>query len=106
MDGIACVHVAKETCEWCDHQHDIVTVSKSLLPPSALLITTPPNFNLFTKVCVSYVHDTYVLHDDDPKKVESCRSSRFGVLIAKIIHYNIVHCVGVFCNYELMDGHV
>jgi hypothetical protein len=49
MDRIACVHVAKETCKWCDHKHDTITVSKSLLQTSALLITPTPNFNLFTK---------------------------------------------------------
>ena len=52
-----------------------------------------------------YIYIWCVIPEDDPNRVETCRSRSFSVLIVRIIYF-ITHFVGVVLwNYQLMRGH-
>lgn len=71
----------------------------SLLQASGYLITSTTNFNLFIKRIRFIIYNLRVLPEDDPKRVETCRSRSGSVVIVKSIYYTIVHFVDiVLCN--------
>jgi hypothetical protein len=74
----------------------------ALLQPSSHLIISKPNFSLIylPKFHVLYIYNWRVLFEDGPKRIETCWTWSFSVLIVKL--YITILCILLVFSYVII----